>query len=110
VSAPALVEEIAGLLRDAVGEDGAWQAGIGPHTRLDGDLFLDSVELAALSAALRRRYGDQVDLAGHVAGLDIDAIIDLTLAQVADLVAAHAHPAPSPAPVTDPAAGPPQAP
>jgi acyl carrier protein len=92
VNAPALVEEIADLLRAVVGADPAWQAGLGPRTRLDGDLFLDSLELAGLAAALRRRYGDRVDLAAHVADLDLDAIIELTLAQVADLVAAHADP------------------
>lgn len=86
MTGPALLEEIADLLCTAVGEDPAWRAALGPDTRLDGDLFLDSLELAALDEALRRRYGPRVDLAGHIAALDLDAIIELTLRQVAGLV------------------------
>ncbi|WP_034261384.1 phosphopantetheine-binding protein [Actinospica robiniae] len=84
---PALVEEIADLLCAAVGEDPAWRAALTPHTRLDGDLFLDSIEIAALAAALRERYGARVDLAAHVADLELDPLIELTLAQVAEYVA-----------------------
>jgi acyl carrier protein len=81
--------EIVALLRDVSGEDAEWMAGIQPATTLDGDLMLESVELTALSAALQRRYGPGVDLAGYVAGLDIDQIIGLTVADVAEYVAAH---------------------
>ena len=79
--------DVAALLREVTGEDAVWQAGIRPDSRLDGDLRLDSVEMASLDVALRRRYGDAVDLAGFLAGLDIDQLIALTVADVADLVA-----------------------
>jgi acyl carrier protein len=92
MTASVLVGEIAGLLREVTGEDAEWSAALGPRTRLDGDLFVDSVELAALSDALRSRYGGRVDLAGHVADLDLDGIIALSLGDVADLVAADADP------------------
>ncbi|MET7396054.1 phosphopantetheine-binding protein [Dactylosporangium sp. NPDC005572] len=81
---------VAELLREVTGEDAEWLAGLGPATRLDGDLFLDSVELVALSEALAARFGPAVDLAGHVAGLDFDALLTLTLADVADYVTARA--------------------
>lgn len=81
-----LVEQIADLLCAAVGEDPAWRAALAPGTRLDGDLFLDSIELAALAAALRERFGPRVDLVGYVADLELDAVIELTLAQVAAYV------------------------
>jgi acyl carrier protein len=81
------VADIAELLREVTGEDAVWQAGIRPDSRLDGDLQLDSVELAALGVALRRRYGNAVDLARFLAGLDIDQLIALTVADVADHVA-----------------------
>jgi acyl carrier protein len=79
--------EIADLLREVTGEDAAWQAGIRPDSRLDSDLRLESVEVAALDVALRRRYGDAVDLGGFVAGLSIDQLIGLTVADVANYVA-----------------------
>lgn len=86
MSRAALLEEIADLLCTVLGEDPAWRAALAPGTRLDGDLFLDSIELAALAAALRERYGAHVDLAAYVADLEIDAVIELTLAQVAAYV------------------------
>jgi hypothetical protein len=85
----ALIRPIAELLRDIVGEDTHWLDAIGAGTLVDGDLLVESHELAAWSLALRDRYGDGVDLVGHVADLDIDRIIALTVADVAAYVAAR---------------------
>ena len=84
---PDLLGQIAALVRRVADGDGRWPRDIGPQTRLDGDLFLDSVDLAALDAALRERFGEAVDLVRHVAGLDIDRIIELSVADVAAYVA-----------------------
>ena len=82
-----LIAQVAALLREVTGEDEQWLAALGPRTRLDADLLLESVELAELGDALARRYGEQVDLAGHVASLDLDQIIEFTIADVAAYVA-----------------------
>lgn len=86
---PELVRPIAELLRQVVGEDGGWLDAVGPDSRIDGDLLVESHELAAWSLALGRRYGERIDLVAHVAGLDIDQIIELTLADVARYVARY---------------------
>jgi hypothetical protein len=91
-----LVARIAALLRDVAGEDEDWLAGIGPHTRLDGDLLLESVEFAELGDALARQYGERVDLTGYVAALTIDEIIALTVADVAAYVASQSRSEQSP--------------
>lgn len=78
-----LFATIAGILRDVTGEDAAWVARIAPESALEGDLGLDSVEVAALDHRLRAEYGDGVDLMTHLGGLDIDALIAMT---VGDLV------------------------
>ena len=89
------VGPIAELLREVLDEDAAWLESVGPGSRLDGDLLVESHELAAWGLALRRHYGERVDLVGHVAGLDIDQIIALTLADVAAYVTARrSDPAP----------------
>lgn len=85
-----LVAQIAALLREITAEGEQWLAALGPHTRLDADLLLESVELAELGDALARRYGGQVDLVGHVATLELDQIIALTIADVAAYVASRA--------------------
>jgi len=84
-----LITQIAALLQEVTGEGQQWLAALGPHTRLDADLLLESVELAELGDALARRYGEQVDLVGHVATLELDQIIALTIADVAVYVASR---------------------
>jgi acyl carrier protein len=79
-------DDLVEALAAATGDESLLSTGIDATTRLEGDLCLDSVDLAALSAALRDRYGTAVDLTRYVAGLDIDQIIGLTVADVAAYV------------------------
>jgi acyl carrier protein len=80
------VDDLVKALAAATGDESLLTVGIGAATRLEGDLCLDSLDLAALGALLRDRYGTAVDLTGYVAGLDIDQIIGLTVADVAAYV------------------------
>jgi acyl carrier protein len=80
------VDDMVGALATATGDESLLSSGINAATRLEGDLCLDSLDLVALSALLRGRYGAAVDLTGYVAGLDIDQIIGLTVADVAAYV------------------------
>ena len=77
-----LLGELAGMLCEVTGADAAWVSSVTPDSRLDGDLWLDSVELAALGALLHRRY--RIDLPAYLAGLDLDQLIEL---RVKDLMA-----------------------
>lgn len=84
-----VLAEFIGMLLDVTGENGRWAARVTPASRLEGDLRLESVELAALGELLRETYGDLVDLAAFVAGLDIDQIIGLTVGDLVAYVAAR---------------------
>ena len=79
-------DDLVEALAAATGDESLLSIGINGATRLEGDLRLDSLDLAALSALLRDRYGTAVDLTGYVAGLEIDQIIGLTVAEVAAYV------------------------
>jgi acyl carrier protein len=79
-------DDMAAALAAATGDESLPRAGISAATRLECDLCLDSLDLAALGALLRDRYGTAVDLVGYVAGLDIDEIIELTVGDVTDYV------------------------
>jgi acyl carrier protein len=79
-------DDLAAVLATATGDESLLSAGITAATRLEADLRLDSLDLAALGAVLRDRYGPAVDVVGYVAGLDIDEIIELTVGNVADYV------------------------
>ena len=79
-------DDVTEALAAATGDESLLSTGINGATRLEGDLSLDSLDLAALSSLLRDRYGRTVDLTGYVTGLDIDQIIGLTVADVAAYV------------------------
>ncbi|MFF5232578.1 acyl carrier protein [Dactylosporangium sp. NPDC000521] len=79
-------QEIVELLRQVTGEDEAWAAGITPSTRVDTDLFVDSLEIVELGVRMREAYG--VDLPSYLGGLDLQQLIDLTVADLAELTAA----------------------
>lgn len=90
--------DMAWALAAAADDDSLLNAGVSATTTLEGDLGFDSLDLAALAAVLRDRYGNAVDLAGYVATLDIDEIIGLTVGEVAGYVnrclqPSHSHPA-----------------
>lgn len=77
---------MAEVLAAATGDDAMLSAGITNATRLEGDLYLDSLDMTALAAVLRDRYGPAVDLAGYLASLDIDELIELTVGDIASYV------------------------
>ena len=77
-----LLAEVVTMLQGVTGEGDGWAAGITPATLLERDLQLESMEFVALGELLRSRYGSQVDLPAFIAGLDIDQIIGLTVADV----------------------------
>jgi acyl carrier protein len=83
-----LVGEVVALLQRVVGDDPRWADRVTPSARLDQDLRLDSLEVTALAGLLRDAYGDRVDLAAFMAGLDFEALVALTVADVAGYVSA----------------------
>ncbi len=82
----AVLADLRALLREATGEDADWAARVEPHSRLEDDLGLDSLEVAALGELLRRWYGPAVDLPAYLAGLDLDRLLALTVEDLMDLV------------------------
>ena len=83
-----VVGEVIALLRQVVGDDPRWADRVTPSARLDQDLRMDSLEVTALASLLRDAYGDRVDLAAFLAGLDFDALVALTVADLAGYVRA----------------------
>ena len=84
---PRLLSEIAKMLQAVTGESGEWTAAITPDATLEGDLALESVDLAALGELLRDAHG--ADLAAYCAELDIDQLIGLTVADLVAWLARH---------------------
>jgi acyl carrier protein len=76
------------MLVDVTGEDAEWAASVTPAARLEDNLRLDSLEVLAFADLLRERFGERVDLPAHLAGLDLDELIALTVGDVVAYVEA----------------------
>lgn len=81
-----VLAEITAILADVTGAGDSWARRLSASSRLEADLHLDSLELAALADRLSAAYGDRVDLAAYLASLDIDQLIGLTVGDLARYV------------------------
>lgn len=81
------VGELAALIAQVAGEDANWAARITATSNLADDLELESVEVVALAAALRTRYGPAVDLLAYLADLELDQLIELSVGDIAGYLA-----------------------
>jgi acyl carrier protein len=80
-----LFAEIAGMLAAVAGVD---DLPVAPDVTLEGDLGLDSLDVADLAGRLHERYG--VDLLAFLATLDIDELVGLTAGGLTEHVAGAA--------------------
>lgn len=74
---------VASLVREVMGDDGGLGAPIGLETSFNEDLELESIEFVALAEKIQEHYGEGVDFAGWLAGMELDRILAL---RVGDLV------------------------
>ncbi|MCU1692663.1 MAG: acyl carrier protein [Frankiales bacterium] len=78
-----VLAEVAGMLAAVLDEIGLDDVEVAMDTRFTDDLQLESIDLVALAGALQERWGDRVNFAEFLAGMELDAIIALS---VGDLV------------------------
>ncbi|MBD0747809.1 acyl carrier protein [Streptomyces sp. CBMA152] len=95
-----VLAEIAGLIVTVLGEYAPDPADIRPDTLFGDDLELESIDLVMLSGQLQEWYGDRVNFAEFVAGLEIDEVIALSVGRLVDHVVEclSAGPASTPGP------------
>ncbi|MDL4816013.1 acyl carrier protein [Actinomadura opuntiae] len=80
--------QVVRMLAEVVGEDFLLDVEVDRDTTFNDDLGLESIEFVALADKLRDHYGDEVDLAAFIAGMDIDEIMNLTVGDLVDHIAA----------------------
>jgi acyl carrier protein len=78
--------EVAGLVTEVIGEDFLLDGEITPGTTFSGDLAMESIEFVELSERIQERYGARVNLAAFIADKDIDAMMAITVGQMADFI------------------------
>ncbi|MFC6015936.1 acyl carrier protein [Plantactinospora solaniradicis] len=78
-----VAEMLHALLEDA-GVDGE----ITMATKFQEDLGMESIDIISLAGRLQVRYGDTVNFAQLVAGLDLDSVRQLRVGQLVEHIAA----------------------
>ncbi|MER6026997.1 acyl carrier protein [Streptomyces sp. NPDC001851] len=74
------------MLRTVLAEYGDDDAVIGLCTTFNRDLELESIDLVTLAGLLEERYGQRVNLAEFLAGMEFDEIIELTVGRLVEYV------------------------
>ena len=82
-----MLGEVCELIAEVAGEDELlFEGPIGFETRFNADLELESIEIVALAELVQERFGDAVDFAGWVSGMELDAIIALTVGDLVEFI------------------------
>lgn len=82
-------DEVADIVRDVIGEDFLLEQEITPGTSFSQDLAFESIEFVELSEKLQEHFGQRANLATFISALDIDAIMDITVGQLAAYIEAQ---------------------
>lgn len=81
-----VLEEIARMVRDVIGEEWADDVPITLTTSFAHDLELESIEFVALAERLKEHYGKGVDFAGWLSGMELKQIIELRVGQLVEFI------------------------
>ncbi|GGS75923.1 MULTISPECIES: acyl carrier protein [Streptomyces] len=85
-TADTVLAEVGDMLRTVLAEYGDDDVAIGMSTTFNRDLELESIDLVTLAGLLEERYGQRVNLAEFLAGMDFDEIVDLTVGRLVEHV------------------------
>lgn len=90
--ADAVLAELTAMLVDIVGDELLVTGEVTREARFTEDLALESIEFVALAERVQARYGDDVDLIGLLAELDIDQIMGMSVGHLIDHIVEHTGP------------------
>ncbi len=82
-----IVATIGRIVHEVIGEDDI-ALDIDAGSSFSEDIEIESIEFVALAEALQATYGDRIDLIAWLGELDLDEIIDLTVGELAEFIAA----------------------
>lgn len=89
---PPTFDEVYGVLRQTliglVGEDYVEEMEVGPESRFEADLELESMEIAELAEQLMARYGAEVDFVAWFADMELDQLVELSIGDVVRFIVA----------------------
>ena len=81
---PEILAKVRVCIQEVVGEAWADEIEIQVETSFSEDLELESIELVALSEKLAEKFGAEIDFVGWLSGMELDAILGLTVGDVVE--------------------------
>jgi len=81
-----VLADLTGMLATLLDEYGLDDVEVRMETTFNRDLELESIDLVTLAGLLEERYGDRVNFAEFLAGMEFDEIIELTVGRLVEHV------------------------
>ncbi|MGF7239451.1 MAG: acyl carrier protein [Frankia sp.] len=81
-----ILEQVAALLREVIGEEYVLDLEITLETSFNEDLELESIEFVTLADRLTATYGTRVDFVGFLSEKDVDQVINMKVGEVVDYI------------------------
>ncbi|WP_327071782.1 acyl carrier protein [Kitasatospora sp. NBC_01250] len=79
------------MLATVLAEFGLDDAEVTMESRFTEDLELESIDLVTLAGQLQERWGDRINFAEFLAGMELDEIIGLTVGRLVRHVVERLH-------------------
>jgi acyl carrier protein len=83
----AILDEVAAMIKEVIGEEWTDDTEITMDTTFTFDLEVESIELISLAEKLQERYGTDVNFPVWLADKELDDIINLTVGQLVEYIA-----------------------
>jgi len=83
-----VLDAVVAIIRSTIAEDWIAEFDIDAQTRFSEDLEIESIEFVKIADAVMARFGGEADLVGWLSGKSIHELINLTVGDVVDYVAA----------------------
>ena len=77
-------------IRSTVNEDWIQDFDIGPETRFNDDLELESIEFVKIADAIQAHFGTRLDIVGWLSGKSIQELIGLSVGDLTGFIAGAA--------------------
>ena len=81
-----VLQQVAEMVREVIGEEWALDVPITMTTSFSRDLELESIEFVALAERMKERYGKRVDFAAWLSGMELKEIIELEVGQLVGFI------------------------
>jgi len=73
-------------IRSTIREDWIEDFDIGPETRFNDDLELESIEFVKIADAIQAHFGTELDITGWLSGKSIQELIGLSVGDLTDFI------------------------